>query len=269
MAKIFELFFISDLRKYSNLLKKLVYRDFFEKFVGSALGFLWAILNPLVLMGMYVLLFSVILKVRFIEGGNHIDFGLYLFCGMIPWLAFQESLIKCSSVIMNYRNIILHIRLPLGFLPLHIAISAMIQEIIALVLFTGFVWQYKGLEPQNLPYLLLIIPIKILFTCGFNLFLSPITVFYRDISQLVQILMICWFFASPVVYPISQVPGPMLEIYRLNPFVGFIECYRFAILGDPSWNWESYFYVLLLSTVLYVAGFFYFKRSERSLLQYV
>lgn len=237
--------------------------------MGSALGFLWAILNPLVLMGMYVLLFSVILKVRFIEGGNHIDFGLYLFCGMIPWLAFQESLIKCSSVIMNHRNIILHIRLPLSFLPIHITISALIQEVIALTLFIGFVWQYKGLEPQNLAFILFIIPVKMIFTCGFNLLLSPVTVFYRDIAQLLQIIMICWFFASPIVYPISQVPPFFLEWYRLNPFVGFVESYRFIVLGDPVWDWSSYLYLVVISISLYLAGFFYFRKSQRKILQYV
>jgi lipopolysaccharide transport system permease protein len=269
MAKILEFFFIPDLKKFPNLFRKLVYRDFFERFVGSALGFLWAILNPLVLMGMYVLLFSVILKIRFIEGGTHVDFGLYLFCGMIPWLAFQESLVKCSNIIFAYRNLILHIRLPLGFLPLHIAVSAVIQELIALVLFIGFVWQYKGLDVQGLPFLFLIVPIKILFTCGFNFFLTPITVFYRDIVQLVQIMMICWFFSSPIVYPISQVPGEYLSLYRLNPFVSFVECYRHAILGDPGWNWSSYLYVLGISLVLYILGFYYFKRSEKHILQYI
>ncbi len=269
MASILKFLLIEDLYRYPNLFKKLVYRDFFERFVGSALGFLWAILNPLVLMGMYVLLFSVILKIRFVEGGSHIDFGLYLFCGMIPWLAFQESLTKCTQVILGYRHMILHIRFPLGFLPLHIAVSALVQELIALFLFVGFVSQYQGISFEHLLYVGLIIPVKFIFTCGINFFLAPISVFYRDIVQLVQILMIGWFFLSPIVYPLSKVPETYLAIYELNPFVPFIKAYRFAVLAQGTWNWGEFFYIVFISIFIFALGRIYFQHCQNRFIGYL
>lgn len=250
--------------QFPNLFYKLVYRDFFERFVGSALGFLWAILNPLVLMGMYVLLFSVILKVRLTDNGNHIDFGLYLFCGMIPWLSFQETLVKASHVVLSYRHLIQQIQFPMSFLPLHVAFSALIQEIIAIFLFTLFVVQYQGVQFEGLFYLLLIVPIKFLFSCGFAFTVSALTVLYRDLVQLLNILLMIWFFATPIVYSVQMVPKDFRYLLDYNPFTAYVELYRFAILNQGSWSWGTYLLCLSIAILLFLVGrVLYLQKSRR------
>ena len=230
-----------------------MYRDFFERFVGSALGFLWAILNPLVLMGMYVLLFSVILKVRLTEGGNHVDFGLYLFSGMIPWLAFQETLVKSSHVVLSYRHLIQQVQFPISFLPLHVSVSALIQEIVAILLFVLFVSQYQGISLDNLTYLICIIPVKFIFACGFAFAVGALTVFYRDLVQLINILLMVWF-CYVIVYSRQMVPVSFQEVLSFNPFSAYVDFYRFAILGQGEWSWMSYSISLVIAFLIYVIG---------------
>ena len=248
---------------------KLVYRDFFERFVGSALGFLWAILNPLVLMGMYVLLFSVILKIRLTEGGNHVDFGLYLFSGMIPWLAFQETLVKSSHVVLSYRHLIQQVQFPISFLPLHVSVSALIQEIVAILLFVLFVAQYQGTSPENLAYLLCIIPVKFIFACGFAFAIGALTVFYRDLVQLINILLMVWFFATPIVYSRQMVPVTLQELLVFNPFSAYVDFYRFAILGQGQWSWSAYVTSLGIAFIVYILGRMIYHRKSRRFYQYL
>jgi ABC-type polysaccharide/polyol phosphate export permease len=267
MARILNLFFIPDFLTHFNLFRKLVYRDFFAKFVGSALGFFWAILNPLVLMGMYVLLFSVILKIKFDSSGSHVDYGFYLFCGMIPWLSFQESLIKSTNIFIDFRTLIRQIRFPLGFLPLHVAVSTIFQELITFLLFALLVMYYQQTTLDSFWIIFLILPVKFLFTCGFCLFLSTLSVFYRDVIQVIQILLLSWFFASPIVYPVDKIPQLWFHLYQLNPFYHFIQGYRCALLNQHSFSWPGFIYTFALSIGIYSLGYFVFRRNQRQFVQ--
>ncbi|PCJ21513.1 MAG: hypothetical protein COB02_02655 [Candidatus Cloacimonadota bacterium] len=262
MDKIKDFFIVSDLYKYRNLFFKLVYRDFFEKYVGSILGLIWAIINPLVLMGMYILLFSVILKIKFQHNDSHIDFGIYLFCGMIPWMSFQDSILKSSNAVLNFRNLIHQIKFPLSFLPLHLAVSSAIQECIALILFILFLAWHGDLQTQHLWLLFIIFPIKWFFTCGINFFISAGTIFYRDLVQVLQILMMTWFFASPIVYPLSKIPKDWLLFYNLNPFVHFVAYYRLALLNQGTLNIETLIYLSFSSITFFCFGLSYFHKKK-------
>ncbi|MCJ8347846.1 ABC transporter permease, partial [bacterium] len=223
----------------------------------------WASINPLVLMGMYILLFSVILKIKFQHNQNHIDFGIYLFCGMIPWISFQDSILKSSNAVLNFRNLIHQIRFPLTFLPLHIAVSSAIQECIALFLFISFLAWHQDLRTEHLWVLAIVFPVKWLFTCGINFFISAGTIFYRDLAQVLQILMMTWFFASPIVYPISKIPEQWRIIYNCNPFVHFVSYYRLALLNQGSLNIEALVYLSILSLVIFLSGLFYFHKKKK------
>lgn len=211
-----------------------------------------------------MLLFSVILKVRLTESGNHIDFGLYLFCGMIPWLSFQETLVKSSNVVLSYRHLIQQIQFPISFLPLHVGVSALIQEIIAIFLFVLFVSQYQGVSIENLAYLVLIVPMKSLFSFGFAFAVGALTVLYRDLVQLINILLMIWFFATPIVYSMQMVPHELQVLLHYNPFTAYVELYRFAILNQGIWSWSSFGISLLVSTTLFIVGrFLYLQKSRR------
>ena len=220
-------------------------------------------------MGMYVLLFSVILKVRLTEGGTHVDFGLYLFCGMIPWLAFQETLIKSSHVVLAYRHLIQQVQFPISFLPLHVSVSALIQEIVAILLFVLFVAQYQGVSLETLAYLLYIIPIKFLFACGFAFAIGALTVFYRDLVQLINILLMVWFFATPIVYSRQMVPIALQELLVFNPFSAYVDFYRFAILGQGQWSWNAYFVSLGIAILIYILGRLLYRSKSRRFYQYL
>lgn len=270
MAAIFKkLFFINEVQTHLNLLRKLVYRDFFTRFIGSAFGLVWAIINPLVLMGMYILLFSVILKIKIEGGSDHIDFGFFLFCGMIPWLSFQESLSKSSNIIIDFRMLIQQIKFPLSFLPLHIAISCAVQELITIALFFLLVLQFRDTQTTHILFLLLTFPLKFFLTVGFNLFLSSAAVFYRDIVQIIQIVLMCWFFSTPIVYPMERLPENLLVLAKLNPFTHIVNMYRYSIMSQGHWSWTGFFYTATFSMVIYLTGLIYFRKMSKKFTSFL
>ncbi len=259
-----KLFHLPALIQYNSLFRKLVYRDFFERFAGSALGVLWTILNPLVLMGMYVLLFSVILKVRYEGAGTYADFGLFLFCGMIPYSAFQEAVLKASDTVLKYRSFILQVRFPRAFLPLHIAFSSMLQAGIAYTLFWLLcLWQqpFTSREPWHLFWIL---PFGFLFTAGICQIVSGLSVFYRDLAQLLNLALMMGFFASPIVYPPERVPPEWLDLWQLNPFVHFIGAARACLLGQGTIQSENICFIAGWSLGVYFIGTLIYERLSKN-----
>jgi ABC-type polysaccharide/polyol phosphate export permease len=214
-------------------------------------------------MGMYILLFSVILKIKIEGSADHIDFGFFLFCGMIPWLSFQESLSKSANIIIDFRVLIHQIKFPLTLLPLHIAISCAIQELITIILFFLLVLQFRETESVNILFMFLIFPLKVFLTTGFNLFLSSAAVFYRDIVQIIQIVLMCWFFSTPIVYPISRLPENLLFLSRLNPFSHIVNMYRYSIMSQGVWCWAGFFYTAFFAGSVYLGGLYYFRHRSK------
>ncbi|MBW7874642.1 MAG: ABC transporter permease [Candidatus Cloacimonetes bacterium] len=261
------MFCINELRTHRNLLKALIRRDLFEKLVGSKLGAVWNILQPIVLMGLYILLFSVFLNIKVGENNSHLDYGIFLFSGMIAWLPLQEAIQKSFDVLTKYRHLITQIRFPLLILPMHIACVAILQEILLLTIFSCLlIWKtpFTNFEPLQL---LFMVPIKFMFVLGVCLFASFIGVHSKDSTQVLQLALTSAFFISPVVYPLSRVPEWLLPYYQMNPMVGFIETIRFSLLGTSNPGLETLAFCIGSAILLYILGLTYFRAHQHKVVE--
>ncbi|MFH1800874.1 MAG: ABC transporter permease [Candidatus Omnitrophota bacterium] len=217
------------------LLTQLVRVDLTGKYKTSVLGMLWIFLNPLILFFLYMFIFSIVLKVRFPEQQSVFFYGLNLFCGLIAWNAFAESIQRSSSVIMNHAHLIKRSLFPTEILGISISLSTIIRLIIEMALFivllTAIGWQ---ITPAFL-WLPFLVILQLLFTTALAWLVSAMTVLVRDLAHLVGPLLTVWFFMTPVVYPETMAKSLggwqwLAFLIHINPMAKLISTYRGILL---------------------------------------
>lgn len=217
---------------YQYLLKTLSVNDFRTQYLGSALGLLWTIIKPLALIAIYATVFSFVVTPDNLQQGKAINFGLFIFAGMLPWLAIQESLQRGVGVFIDLSHLVRHHSIPLSLLPLHIVISATVSELIAIAVFLLIKW----IITQNVSlYCILIlglIPIQVAFCYGMSLMVGTLNVFVRDISPLTTTFLFVWFFTSPIVFPLDNFPLQVKRLMWINPLTSLTHLYRDLLLYD-------------------------------------
>jgi lipopolysaccharide transport system permease protein len=258
---------IQKIRWYYNqrdLLMNYVRKDLKERYVGSVFGFYWSVINPLILLGIYTFVFSVIFQVRF---GGQPGFGLaalYIFCGMVPWMAFHEAVGRSTGILIDNANLIKKVMFPSKILPMYIVFSHFVNLLIgfgillAAVLLTG-----RALTPW-----LLLLPLyifaQLLLTLGACWLASTVNVFLRDSAQLINQLLIILMYLSPIFYSVSMIPEGVRRYAYINPMAGLIEGYRDILLNGtaPNLGGLAYFYAVAL--VIFVAGYAVFSRNQHT-----
>lgn len=227
---------IANIFKHRFLLTQLVRGDVLGRYKGTYLGIVWMVINPIVLFFLYLFIFSVVLKVRFPEHGSIGFYGLNLFCGLIAWTAFADSLTRSSSVIINNRNLIKKTLFPPEMFGLSIAISSMVRFIVELILFVFIIVAFFGYKlTPALCWLPFIILLQLLFIVSVAWIISALSVLLRDLSQFIGPLLTVWFFMTPVVYPESMTFVQdkwsfLAAIIHINPMTKFVSTYRGIIL---------------------------------------
>ena len=231
--------------------------DFQSQYLDSILGFIWALIKPLVLSGVYVVIFSSVVPPQGEDGESLYHFGLWVVSGMLPWFVIQESIHRGTFVFLDSAHLIRNHQVPLYVLPLQLVVSATISGLLALPVFILLKLLLGG--GVNLSYLsiVLIIPLQLLFCFGITLITSSLTVFIRDVNHMVIALLTIWFFASPIVFPLEGLPW-LLQQYWLNPMVSITSLYRQSLLlgcFPPAADW--FWLVLHVSAVLLVGSWVY------------
>ena len=212
---------IRELYAYREMIFSLVRRDLKGRYKGSALGFLWTFINPLLQLGVYTLVFSVIMR-------NGIkDYYLFLFVALIPWIFFSTSLAGGSSCIWAQKDMVKKIYFPREVLPISFVTSQFVNMLLSLiVVFVVLIVSGKGLNPIALLYLPVIMLVEYLMALSVAMLSSAITVYLRDVEYILGIITMAWQFLSPVMYSVEQVPEKMLPLFNLNPMTPVIVAYR-------------------------------------------
>jgi lipopolysaccharide transport system permease protein len=207
--------------RYQSLIRALVVRHMAGRYRGSALGFIWSLLNPLCLMGVYTVVFNFYLRYQSVD-----NYTFFLFCGLLPWIWTQSALIEGTSSISGSGHLITKSMFPAHILPLVSVITGMLHFLLSLpVLFIFGVWM-GGMWSWSLLLLPVVISMHLLVLYGFVLSLATLNVFYRDVQHLVGSLLTFVFFLCPVVYQASTVPAQYQWTFRMNPFAGVIQMYH-------------------------------------------
>lgn len=200
------------------------------RFAGSMGGFVWGLLTPLANLIIYIFVFSLVLKIRLkpMETGTD-SFAVYFLAGMLPWIAFSEALGNAADVFLSRANLITKVAFPLEILP----ISGVIVPFFLNGLGFGMYLIYLGFMGYFHPswlWLPVVISLHMVFTLGLVTLISSLSVFIRDVSQFMGTVISLWFFLTPIIYPMSMVPGKLRWVVKLNPMYPFVELYHQVLL---------------------------------------
>lgn len=249
---------------YANrsLLHSLVVRDIETRYRGTTLGYLWALVFPLMMLAVYVFVFSGIFKSRWGGQGSVMDFVQMLYCGLIVHAVFSDTLTRSPNAVLANPSYVKKVVFPLELLPVRDLISALFNAMIGLGLLCLFLVATKQYIPPTAVFAPLILLPLLLLTVGFAWFLAAIGVFFRDIGQMIGIAMTVMMFLSPVFYPVSSVPELARKLIYLNPLTYPIEAMRqVLILGQPP-NWLHWLLYTAVSVLVAILGLWTFQRSR-------
>ncbi|NIM96085.1 MAG: ABC transporter permease [Anaerolineales bacterium] len=249
-----------ELWRYRELLYFLVWRDLKVRYKQTLLGAAWAILQPLIAVAIFSVFFGLWAGLP-TEG---IPGPLFYFAGILPWQLFQGGVNKAGISLVASRNLITKVYFPRLAVPTAPVFANLVDFALAFLVLIVLLIIY-GVAPTTailaLPLFLLL---DILVTLGIGLWLASLNVMYRDIGQIIPFLLQVWFFLTPVVYSSSIVPERFQVLYGLNPLVGIVEGFRWALLDTPKPSTIIMVEAIIVTLVLLITGVFYFRRMERT-----
>lgn len=251
---------LKDLWRYRELLYFLTWRDIKIRYKQTALGAAWAILQPLLTMVVFTIVFGNFGNIP----SDGIPYPIFSFAGLLPWQYFQQSLTVSSNSLINNANMITKVYFPRLIIPFSAVLSGLVDFAIAFAILLIMMVYYK-VQPTIGILLLPVFLLLAMFTAaGVSLWLSALNVKYRDVRYVVPFLTQFWLYASPVAYPSSMLEDPLLiTLYGLNPMTGVIEGFRWALLGTNPPG-PMILLSALISILLVVSGLIYFNRTEKT-----
>ena len=249
------------MRHHLFLLRELVKRDFQGRYAGSALGLVWSFLQPLWMLLLFTFVFSSVMRIS--PTGIHTrHFAIFLFSGLLPWMALQEGVSRAATAITDNASLVKKLRFPAEILVVAVVLAALLHEAIAALIFLGVLGFLGELTWGGLPLLLLAVPLQIALTLGLGLLLGAVNVFFRDIAQVLGMVFTGWFYLTPIVYPAAAVPARFRGWIALNPLTALVELYRQSFLGGAPALVPGTGALALAAAVLLCAGFLLFRRLK-------
>ena len=239
-----------------------VNRDIRGRYINSALGLWWAVIQPLALLALYTFVFSGIMSVRLNGSGSTGEFALFAFCGLLPWLAFADALTRSASVLFDQTPLIKKVVFPSEILPVHLVLSALVVEIVGLVVFLAVVIIGGRLPGWSLLLLPIVIALQFFFMTGIAWLLSTMAVYLRDVRQVVGLVLTLWMFLTPIVYPASLVPARFKWVLDINPMTAVVDAYRAALLDDRLPSPVPLVIFAAVAFTSFVFGHWVFTRSK-------
>jgi lipopolysaccharide transport system permease protein len=239
-----------------------VNRDIRGRYINSALGVWWAVIQPLALLALYTFVFSSIMSIKWTESAGAGEFALYAFCGLLPWLAMSDALTRSSSILLDQTPLIKKVVFPTEILPVHLVLSALIVEIIGLAVFLVVVIVGGRLPGWSLLILPFVMALQFLFMTGVAWLLSTLALYLRDVRQVVGLVLTLWMFLTPIVYPASLVPARFRWVLDINPMTAIVGAYRAALLDDRMPAPVPFALFAVIALVLFVSGHWLFMRTK-------
>lgn len=253
-----------ELPRRLDLIMSLTKRELAARYKGSVLGIVWAILTPVVMIAIFTIIFAGIFKAKFGANDSQWDYALYLFCGLLPWNAFQESLNLSSNAVVNRANLVKRVVFPLETLPVSQTLAAIANQMFGTVaLLLGIVIIRHQLHPTML-YLPVILVPQLLVTLGGSWLLASLGVFIRDIVQGIGLVLTAWMYLTPIIYPESIVPDAYRPLINLNPFTPLVRSYRRIFLDGLSPDWRGLAYFSAFAIVVFLFGYWWFARTRKN-----
>ena len=249
---------LKDLWQYRELLYFLCWRDIKVRYKQTALGVAWAILQPVMTMLLFSLFFWRLAKMP----SDGIPYPLFVYTALVPWMFFSSGITQSSGSLVENASLLKKVYFPRLAVPIASVVSGSVDFLCSFVVLIAMMLYY-GIVPS---LAVLWLPFFLILACtaalGVGLWLSALNVQYRDVRYVIPFLTQLWLFATPIAYPSSLLSEPLRTLYGLNPMVGVVEGFRWALLGTETSPGPMLLVSSLASVVLMITGAFYFRRME-------
>jgi len=249
-----------ELWRYRELIFFLTWRDIKVRYKQAVLGIAWAILQPLMTMVIFTVIFGNLLGTP----SQDLPYPLFSLSALLPWQLFASALQRSSVSLVGNANLITKIYFPRLAIPLSSVFAALVDFGVSFIVLIGVMLYYQYWPGWNIFWLLPLILLALLTALSVGLWLSALNVQYRDIQHMVPFIIQVWMYASPIVYPIEIIPpGIWRWLYGLNPMVGVIQGFRWALLGGTPPDITMLISVTVV-LILLISGLYYFRRMEKT-----
>jgi len=246
-----------------DLIRNFVVRDLRGRYIGSFMGFFWSVIHPVVLLTSYYFVFKKIFRVEVPADSGTDSFALFLFCSILPWLFFQDTVQRSSTVIIDNTNLVTKTLFPTEILPLTILLAGLVNHLIGFAILLCIIFFVLG----KVSVFILLVPVYLLvlmlFTLGLSWIISSLNVFVRDISQVLTVVLTFWFWFTPIFYKGNRVPEEFLFIVRWNPLAHIVNGYRECLLNMRQPDLQTLAWLSLACLAVFVTGGLFFRHIKR------
>lgn len=251
---------LKEIWSYRELLYFLVWRDVKVRYKQTVLGAAWAVLQPLATMLVFSLFFGRLAKVP----SDGVPYPIFSYAALVPWTFFATGLTQSSNSLVSGANLLRKIYFPRLVMPVSSVLAAGVDFIIAFVVLLGMMLYYGFIPTVNVFWLPLLLLLLMTTCLGAGLWLSALNVQFRDVRYTVPFMIQFWLFATPIAYPASLVPEAWRPLYAVNPMVGVVEGFRWALLATDTAPGLMIVVSAVVAAVLLFSGAVVFRRMERS-----
>lgn len=249
-----------ELWRYRELVKNLVARDLKLRYRNSVLGFFWCLLNPLMMMAVFTIVFTVLLPSNAIE-----KFPVFILTGLLAWQLHSAALMGAINSVVGHASLVQKVYFPREVLPISFVLSNTVNFMLSLAALFFMVVLYQVPLTAAVLLLPLVVAVQVVFTVGVALILAAVNVYYRDTANIMDTLMLAWFFLTPIFYRIEDVfPVYSRLMYILNPPASFIAAYRDLLYYGTVTDWTFFSRTALTSGLVLLGGYLLFTRMSRS-----
>jgi ABC-type polysaccharide/polyol phosphate export permease len=255
--------FVRNLVERRALVAQLVKRDFENRYKGSVAGWLWGLIHPLVLLVSWTFVFQVCLKQSLPANSMTQNYTLYLFCGFLPWMLFQETVSRCAGSLVEHSNLITRTVFPSEVVPVSIFLSSLIHHLIGV----GLAILAVALFLKTLSPMLIWLPLYMFFVgllaVGVGWVVSSLHVYLRDTGQVLSVALTLWFWLTPIMIFEDQIPKAFRPLIAWNPMAWVVRAYRARLLV-PSWpGWQEVAVLAAYSSAVFIVGGLFFRHLKR------
>lgn len=266
--------FVTDIIHHRELLVSLASKEFKVRYKNAVLGFLWTILNPLMMMLVLSVVFKFFLKPRW-PGVDEELYPVFLLCGLIPWTFMAHSLSRCTGSLIDNASLIQKVYFPREIIPLSAVLANFVNFLLSLVVLFFFLLAFRLMPSIWLVAVPLIIFAQLLFVVGICLAASSLNVFYRDVAYIVELLLLVWWWGTPIFYPRQLVQNAdavsplMYRIYMANPMAGVVVSLRQIFLERRFPDVSLLVTLFAVAILTFIIGIAIFRRRQAVIADFV
>ncbi len=254
--------FLKTLYKNRYMIKSFAIADLKKRYTGSFGGIIWSVVQPLVMIFTYYIIFSYVFGMKVQADYGTKSYALWLVGGLIPWFFFSQTVSRSSGALQEYSSLVTKTLFPSEIIPICLLVSGVIDHLIGLAILVIFsVVISGGISPLS-AIVLIYFSLMVVMTLGFSWALSSLNVFVRDVGQVVGIVLNVWFYYTPIFYPIGIIPEKYKIILKLNPMYHVVEGYRNSIIKGAYPDPYHILYLAAVSFTVFVLGGLLYKRLK-------